>query len=139
WDDAVYVEQKCRQRVYLIGGQRSLSIEGHGAIDVIPDRRRERRAERQYSFPCPDVGIRASRASFSFQNWCFSLDNPRPLASRASLRAIDLRALLRGSTPWREFLSGRADGDIPRTDLLCSRRASHTISRRLRWRGGPHE
>src|SRR5262245_35066834 len=37
-DDAVYVEQKCRQCVYLIGGQRSLSIEGHGAIDVIPDR-----------------------------------------------------------------------------------------------------
>ncbi len=130
-DDAVYIEQKRRQRVYLIGGQRSFSIEGHGAIDVIPDRRRERRSKRQYSFPCPDVDIRASGASFAFQNGRFALDTRRPMAYRA-LRAIDLRALLRSSAPWREFLSGRADRDIPRAELLCGRRASHTVSARLR-------
>src|SRR5262249_34162483 len=134
WDDAVYVEQKCRQSVYLIGGQRSLSIEGHGAIDVIPDNRRERRAKRQYSFPFPDVDIRAGRARFAFQNGRSALDTSRPMASRAPLRPIDLRALLGGSAPWREFLSGRADRDIPLTDLLWSRRASHTISTRLRQR-----
>src|SRR6185503_1109580 len=31
-DDAVYVEQKCRQRIHLIGRQRPLTIERHRAI-----------------------------------------------------------------------------------------------------------
>src|SRR5262245_9559133 len=130
-NDAVYIEQKRRQRVYLISGQRSLSIEGHGAIDVIPDRGRERRAKRQYSSPSPELDI---RGSFAFQNGRLALETRRPVASRA-LRTIDLCALRRGSSPWREFRPGRADGDIQRTDLLRARRASHTISRRLRQRG----
>src|SRR5262245_40751153 len=56
-DDIVEVQQEGRQRVDLVGSQRPLSIERHGAIDVIPDRRRKRRTERQYSRPFPDVGV----------------------------------------------------------------------------------
>src|SRR5262245_47067664 len=138
-NDTVYIEQKRRQRVYLIGGQRSLSVEGHGTIDVIPDNRRERRAKRQYSFPFPDVDVRAGRAGFAFQNGSSALDTSRPMASRAPLRTIDLRALLGGSAPWREFLSVRGDRDIQLPDLFWSRRASHTIRTRLRQRGDPHE
>src|SRR3972149_6988513 len=41
-DDIVYIEQKSRQRVHLVGRERPLTIERHGAIDVIPDRCRER-------------------------------------------------------------------------------------------------
>jgi hypothetical protein len=35
-----------RQRVYLIGGERPLSIKRHGAIDVIPHRRRQATSSR---------------------------------------------------------------------------------------------
>src|SRR5205814_7460196 len=64
-DDIVYIEQKSRQRVHLIGRERPLTIERHGAIDVVPNRRRERRAKRQYSSPCPELDILAGLA---FQN-----------------------------------------------------------------------
>src|SRR6059036_846458 len=135
-DDIVYVEQKSRQCVHLIGRQRPLTIERHGAIEVIPNRRRERRAKRQYSPSCPELNIRASLA---FQNGRCAFDARCPVASRAPLRAIDLRALLGSSASGREFLSGRTDGDIPRADFLCARRASHSISRRLRQRADAHE
>src|SRR6185295_2348078 len=120
----VDVEQKGRQGVDLVGGQRPLSIERHGAIDVIPNRRRERRAKRQYSSPCPELDIRAS-GYLAFQIGRRALDPRRPVASRAPLRAIDQCALLDSAAPRRELLSGRTDGDIPRADFLCARRASH--------------
>ena len=46
-DDTVQVKQIGRQRVDLIGGEASLLIERHAAIDVIPNRRPVRRADRQ--------------------------------------------------------------------------------------------
>ena len=56
-DHIVDVEQIGRQRVDLIGGEGSLSIEGHAPIDVVPHHGRIRRAERQDSPPCPGIGI----------------------------------------------------------------------------------
>src|ERR1041385_9288632 len=53
-DDIVDGEQIRRQLVDLIGRERPLSVEGHPTIDVIPDRRRERRAKRQDSPSRPD-------------------------------------------------------------------------------------
>jgi hypothetical protein len=59
-DDVVDEQQVRRQRVDLVGGQRALSVERHRAIDVIPHRRRVRRAQRQDSSTCPDVGVRGA-------------------------------------------------------------------------------
>ena len=62
-----------------------------------------------------------------------------PVADRAPLLHIELRALLGGSAPRREFRSGRTDGDIPGADFLCGRCAAHAIRGRLRQRRDPHE
>src|SRR5882672_9655520 len=130
-DEIVDEEQKSRQRVYLIGRERALTIERHGAIDVIPHLRRERRAKRQYSSPLPKLDVLASPA---LQDRCRASDASRTVACCA-LRAIDLRSFLGGSSPWRKFFSGWADGNVPCADFLGARRASHSIRRRLRAAG----
>src|SRR5436190_5181934 len=56
-DHLVDEEQIRRQRVDLIGGQRPLFIERHAAIDEVPDRGRERRADRKYSAAVPGLNI----------------------------------------------------------------------------------
>src|SRR6185503_16714141 len=52
-------EQVGRQRVDLIGSQSPLEPEWHAAIDVIPHRRRIRRAQWQDALLFPDGNIRA--------------------------------------------------------------------------------
>src|SRR3972149_2293728 len=94
-DDTVYVEQKGRQRVDLIGGEGSLSAERHGAIDVVPYRRRVRRAERQYSPQVPGSDI---QPPFGFYQLGSEAPCPfRPVASHATFLHQELRAFLGGS------------------------------------------
>src|SRR5215204_7434095 len=59
-------EQVGRQRVDLIGSQSPLQPEWHAAIDVIPHRRRIRRAQWQDALLFPDGNI---RALFRLQRW----------------------------------------------------------------------
>src|SRR4029453_14801720 len=47
-DDLVEVEEKRRQRVHLVGLERSFLPEGDPAIDVIPHDGRQRCGDRQY-------------------------------------------------------------------------------------------
>src|SRR5258708_19739412 len=58
-DHLVHEEQIGRQRIDLIGGESPLIPERHGAMDVIPHRRRKGRAQWQYALPFPDVDILA--------------------------------------------------------------------------------
>jgi hypothetical protein len=74
-DDIVDEQQVRRQRVDLIGGQRSLSVERHPAIDVVPHRRRVRRAQRQDSSACPDISV---RGRFAFQIRSLAVDGVAP-------------------------------------------------------------
>src|SRR6185503_17773128 len=98
--------------------------------------RRERCAERQDPSARPEIGI---RGIFTFQDGRRALEPRRPVAARAALRAIELRAFFGGSFPGRKFLSGRTDGDVACLDFVRGRRASYPECRTLRQRGGAHE
>src|SRR5262249_2695452 len=58
-DHLVQEEQVGRQRIDLIGGESPLIPGRHAAIDVIPHRRRKRRAQWQDALPLPDGNILA--------------------------------------------------------------------------------
>src|SRR5262245_30088592 len=131
-DHAVDVEQKCRQRVHLVSGQRALAIERHGAIDVIPNDRRVRRAERQDSAAPPELGF---RTGFRLQLRGPAFQARRPVASRASFRAIQLRAFLDGAATRWELGASRTDGNVRGTELFRARRGSNPVFGRLCQRG----
>src|SRR6185295_7742011 len=48
-DHVVFVEQEGCKSIYLIGLECPLSIEWHPAVDIVPDRHRERRTKRHDS------------------------------------------------------------------------------------------
>src|SRR5262245_45427117 len=132
-DDLVEAEEKRRQRVYLIGFERSLSTERHPAIDVVPDDRRKRCAYRQDPAPFPRLD---AWTVLRFQLGSPASGPVRPVAGHAPLARKELRAFLGRAAARREFRSIRTDGDIPRAYFLRGRRCSDTIlGRRLRQHG----
>src|SRR5262249_13184002 len=132
----VQEEQVGRQRIDLIGGESPLIPDKHAAIDVIPHRRRKRRAQWQEGLPFPEGENPAL--------FCFQLAGPPPpapsaLAGGGPPLLKDLCALLGGAAAGRELLSRRTDRDIHAADFFCGRSASYAICGRLRERGAPQE
>jgi len=100
-DEIIQVEQIGRQRVDLIGGEGALCIERHAAIDEVPDPRRVRRADRQYSPVFPGVGI---WPRFEFDQPGSQAVCPRPpVAYRAQFLLIHQLAFRGGAAPRRQL------------------------------------
>src|SRR6516165_523445 len=139
-DHLVQEEQVGRQRIDLIGGESPLIPGRHAAIDVIPHRRRKRRAQWQDALPLPDGNI---LAFFRFQRGCAYRRRPPEarwaMAGDAPLLLKDLCALLGGAAAGRELLSRRTDRDIHAAYFFCGRSASYAICGRLRERGAPQQ
>src|SRR5262245_6129080 len=134
-DHLVHEEQIGRQRIDLIGGESPLTPERHAAIDVIPHRRRKRRAQWQDALPLPDGNILAffrlqrRRQPAPYARWA--------MAGDACLLLKEQCALLGGAAAGRELLSRSTNRDIHAADFFCGRSASHAICGRLRERRAP--
>src|SRR5262245_48226040 len=136
-DHLVHEEQIGRQCIDLIGGESPLIPERHAAIDVIPHRRRKRRAQWQDALPLPDgntlafLRLQSRRQPASYASCT--------MAGDARLLLKDQCALLGGAAARRELLSRSTDRDIHAAEFFRGRSASYAIGRRLRERGAPQE
>src|SRR5215469_166096 len=124
-DHLVQEKQIGRQRIDLVGGERPLIADRHGAVDVIPHRRRKRRGQRQYALPFPDRDI---LAFFRLQRG----RRPAPCArfamtGDAALPLKDRRALFGGAVARRELLSRRTDRDVQPAEFFCGWSAPDAI------------
>ena len=127
FDDVVLVEQKSSHGVNLVGSERSLRVPWHGAVDIVPHRRRER-----------PIAPKSQYWSASGELSRRRLPNAGPdLRSRfargkRTFSCVDLRSLFGRSSSRRELFSICADDVIPGAQFRFRRRPAHFIGRRLR-------
>src|SRR6202167_3948684 len=130
----VLVEQERGERVHLVRLERAFLLEGHAAIDVVPNDRRVRRMQRHYisrSNAWRKAWRRALHRRFGLdQHGSKAARTLRSVAHRAFL-GVNRRALFCRSLPRWKILPVRADGDILGANLIGRRGLSDAIGRRL--------